>query len=321
MRLPPLNALQAFEATARRKSVSNAAAELAVTPGAISQQIRKLEAALGIRLLERSGRSVELTSWGLAYHADIAGPFEALRQAQARLKRKRQGAGLVVSCLATVASRWLGSQLFDWRSTHPTSKLRLVGAEAEPRLLGDDVDFRLSYGAKREAFDHYAVLFTDSVVPACAPTLIAGREALSAQDILSFPLIGIEWEESHKQPPSWDEWAAAAGLTQHQATNELTFSLSSTAIDAAVNGRGFVLAQVAMIREDMASGRLVAPVDLRLPLSESYFLAWDRSALDKPFGPAFRDWVIALSRAQQVLSSGLANSKPVVSGGCDLNRG
>lgn len=304
MGLPPLKALQAFEAVARLGSVSDAAAELFVTPGAISQQIKKLESSLGIRLVERNGRGVELTSWGAAYHLDIVGPFAALRQAQATLHRKRAGSGLVVSCLATVASRWLGPQLFDWQVLNPASKIRLVGAEAEPRLFEDGVDFRLSYGSKSQSFDHHAPLFTDWVVPACAPGLIAGKDIRAPEDIFGCPLIGIEWDESHRPPPTWSDWAARAGISPREVSTELSFSLSSAALDAAVNGRGFVLAQIAMIREDLASGRLVVPVDMRLQLGESYFLAWDRAALEKPFGAQFRDWVLAMSRAQQRASAG-----------------
>lgn len=303
MGLPPLKALQAFEAVARLGSVSDAAAELFVTPGAISQQIRKLESSLGVRLVERNGRGVELTSWGAAYHLDIVGPFAALRQAHANLHRKRAGAGLVVSCLATVASRWLGPQLFDWQVLNPVSKVRLIGAESEPRLFEDGVDFRLSYGSKSQSFDHYAPLFTDWVVPACAPSLIAGKTVTTPEDIFACPLIGIEWEESHRPPPNWDEWAHSAGVSVRNVSTELAFSLSSTALDAAVNGRGFVLAQIAMIREDLASGRLVVPIDRRLQLGESYFLAWDRAALEKPFGAQFRDWVLAMSRTQQRISA------------------
>lgn len=299
MGLPPLKALQAFEAVARLGSVSDAAAELFVTPGAVSQQIKKLESSLGIRLVERNGRGVELTSWGAAYHLDIVGPFAALRQAHATLHRKRAGSGLVVSCLATVASRWLGPQLFDWQALNPASKIRLIGAESEPRLFEDGVDFRLSYGSKSQSFDHYAPLFTDWVVPACAPSLIAGKDVTTPEDIFACPLIGIEWEESHKPPPNWDEWARSVGVFAGNISTDLAFSLSSTALDAAVNGRGFVLAQIAMIREDLASGRLVVPIDRRLQLGESYFLAWDRAALEKPFGAQFRDWVLSLSRAQQ----------------------
>ena len=302
MKLPPLKALQAFEAVARLGSVSDAAAELLVTPGAISQQIKKLESSLGVRLVERNGRGVELTSWGTAYHHDIGGPFAALRQAHTTLHRKRAGSGLVVSCLATVASRWLGPQLFDWQALHPASKIRLIGAEAEPRLVEDGIDFRLSYGSKSQSFGHHAALFTDWVVPACAPGLIAGREIRTPEDVFSCPLIGIEWDESHRPPPSWSDWAHSVGSSARDLSTELSFSLSGAALDAAVNGRGFVLAQIAMIREDLASGRLVAPFDRRLELGSSYFLAWDRAALEKPFGALFRDWVLAMSRAQQRLS-------------------
>lgn len=318
MRLPPLKALEAFEATARHRSVSEAAAELRVTPGAVSQQIRKLEIVLGVRLLERYGRGVDLTTWGRFYQTRIASPFEALRQAHLDLARQRSGSGLVISCLATVASRWLGPRLFDWQALYPSSKVRLVGAEAEPRLSTDGIDFRISYGGKRSAFDHHCELFTDWVAPACAPKLLAGRVIDKPADIFDFPLIGIEWEESHKPPPGWREWASGMEIELVRSP-ELSFSLSSSALDAALNGRGFVLAQMAMIRDDLASGRLIVPFDRRMRLGESYFLAWDRSALDKPFGPVFRDWIIALSRLQQQLSEPVAHKQAAIEGSLEAN--
>jgi len=300
----PLKAMQAFETVARHGSVTKAALELNVSPGAISQQIRKLEEHLGLRLLERSGKGVELTSWGRMYQKGLVAAFDGLRQAHAALGHARATGGLVVSCLASVASRWIGPKLFDWHALHPSAKIRLIGAEAEPLPHQDHFDFRISYGEKCKGFAHFTELFTDWVVPACAPALIAGAGVRTADDILRYPLIGIEWEQQHRPAPSWPEWAASVGANLRRPETELAFSLSSSALDAAVNGRGFALAQMAMIAEDLAAGRLVIPFDHRLQLGEPYFLAWDRAALDKPYGAEFRAWVVAMSKNQARLSSG-----------------
>lgn len=92
-------------------------------------------------------------------------------------------------------------------------------------------------------------------------------------------------------------------MTLARPTGGLSFTMSSSAIDAAVTRRGFVLAQLSMVAEEVATGSLVLPVDIRLPLAESYYLAWDRSALQKPSGPQFRDWMVGIARQQGRLSA------------------
>ncbi|MDE1947441.1 MAG: LysR family transcriptional regulator [Burkholderiales bacterium] len=303
LELPSLRALQAFEAVAQCGSVTEAALQLGVSPGAVSQQLRKLEAALAVRLLERSGNGMALTSWGQLYHAELGPAFAQLRSAQEKLWRARTQGALVLSCLSSVASRWIGPRLFDWKTSHPGAKLRLLGAEAEPRPGDEAVDFRITYGRAASGFAHQAELFTDRVVPACAPELLEAHRLRKPADLLELPLIGIEWEPGHGAPPSWMEWAASIGAQRSWPASELSFSLSSAAIDAAVNGRGVVMAQVSLIADDLASGRLVVPFDRRLALAEPYFLAWDRAALQKPFGAEFRAWVIALARRQAELAT------------------
>lgn len=293
---PPLRAIQAFEAFGRRGSVTEAAVELGVSVGAVSQQIRKAEEALGLRLLERRGRCVALTSWGRLYHAAISRGFDQIRDAQQIIERARLEGALTISCLPSLASKWVAPQLLDWQIGHTDATVRLIGAESEPRLGEDQVDFRISYGGKIRNFDHYTELFTDWVVPACSPALLARRPLDKPSDILDFPLLGIEWARDHRSPPSWAEWAASIGETYKRKAGEVAFSLSGAAIDAAVNGRGFVLAQFSMAADDIASGRLIVPFDLRIKLSEAYFLTWDSAVLEKPFGPELRAWIIAISK-------------------------
>lgn len=297
-RLPPLRALQAFEAVARRGSVLEAAGELGVSPGAVSQQLGKIEAVLGLRVLQRRGARLELTSWGRLYAAELAPAFEQLRRAQDKLERARQKSALVLSCLSSVASRWIGPQLFDWQAAHPLARVRLVGAETEPRLGDGATDFRISYGAAAREFAAHCSLFRDVLVPACAPSLLKAQRLRRPADLLTLPLIGIEWDAKHGALADWPDWATHIGAAPAASASALTFSLSSAAIDAAVNGRGVVLAQLSLIGNDLASGRLVVPFDRRLELPQPYFLAWDEDALQKPFGSELRDWIVVIARRQ-----------------------
>ncbi|MEO7953181.1 MAG: LysR substrate-binding domain-containing protein [Polaromonas sp.] len=304
--LPPLRALQAFEVVARTGSVMAAADEMAVSPGAVSQQLRKLEELLGLRLFERRGKGMELSTWGRLYYTELGTAFDRLRAAQQSLWRLRTESGLTVSCLSSVASKWLGTLLFDWQATHGAScpQLRLIGAELEPDLKSGEADFRISYGEQSRHHAHHAELFTDWVVPACAPGLLASRPAHTPADLLQLPLIGITWESAHLPPPNWADWARSAGMNDNAVDGALAFSLSSAAIDAALAGRGLVLAPMAMITGDLIEGRLVLPFDHRLQLPRPYFLAWDRAALNKPFGHEFQQWALAAGRRQARISSG-----------------
>lgn len=299
---PPLRAIQAFESFGRLGSVTEAAAELGVSVGAISQQLRKAEEAIGIRLLERRGRSIALTSRGQLYHADISAGFDMIRAAQEKIETVRSENVLTISCLPSLASKWVGSQLFDWQASHPHASVRLIGDDAEPRFGDDQVDFRITYGNRVAEFDHYVELFTDRAVPACSPGFLARNRLQKPSDILDHPLLGIEWARVHGAPPSWAEWAASIGISYRRTSGEVAFSLSSAAIDAAINGKGFVLAQLSMAADDINAGRLVVPFNHRIKLPEPYFLAWDRAALEKSSGPDLRAWIISISKRQEAVS-------------------
>jgi DNA-binding transcriptional LysR family regulator len=298
----PLKGLQAFEAVGRCGSVTAAAVELNVSPGAISQQIRKIESFLGITLLERAGRTAELTLWGRLYHQEISKGFEQFAIAQQVLERARNETALVLSALSSVVNKWIGRRIFDWQALHPEAHVRVTGRDREPRMGFDEVDFRVSYGSDVLQHEHYAELFRDWVVPACSPALMEKRKP-SASDLLRYPLLHVEWERHFTPYPTWSEFATKVGVQFKETSPGLSFTLSSSAIDAAVNKRGIVLAQMSMIADELEAHTLVIPVDIRIPLRESYFLAWDRSALQKPYGRAFREWLIAISRQQAQASA------------------
>jgi LysR family transcriptional regulator, glycine cleavage system transcriptional activator len=300
--LPPLRALQAFEVFGRLGSVTATADALGVSVGAISQHLRNAEEAAGIALLERAGRHVVLTARGRMYHDQISAGFDQLRSAQDWIGRLNTEAVLTLSCLPSLASKWLGSRLLDWQDRNPSAVVRLIGEDAEPQLGRDQVDFRLSYGRKATEFDHRAELFTDCVVPACSPDFLKRHPLRSPQDILDCSLLGIEWSRDQGKAADWAGWAKSIGVDRPQSGGLVAFSLSSAAIDAAINGRGFVLAQLSMAGDDILSGRLVVPFDAPLRLAESYFVAWDRAALEKPLGAELRTWLFALGKQQDSIS-------------------
>jgi LysR family glycine cleavage system transcriptional activator len=301
--LPAMRAVQAFEAVARCGGVAAAAAELGVSPGAVSQQLRKIEAVLNVRLFERQGRSLALTSWGRLYYEDVQVAFDQLRRAQHALLLARSKQGIVLSAQPALTT-WLRPLLLRWRTEHAGTAIRLIGTDEEAILQDERIDFRLSCGSAARKYDRFTELFVDAVVPLCSPDFLRSHPVSSAADVLEGPLIEIEWQQGHLPAPSWADWALSAGLPPARVTSELSFSPSSVGIDAAADGGGFVLGQIAAVTNDLKSGRLVVPIDRRLRMPGPYFLAWDRDALDRPLGATFRDFIISAARQQEELTDG-----------------
>ena len=293
--LPPLRALQVFVAVGHSGSIAAAAGALGISPGAVSQQIRLLEATLGLPLVERSGRGIALTRWGHAYLPKVAQAFAQLDAAQQALERERRGGELTVSTLPSLASKWLAPLLFTWQARHPETAIRLHGADAEPRLADGAVDFRITYGDAAQMHRQAIMLFTDMLLPVCRPDL-AGRPFRGPAQILAYPLIGIDWAPDFLSPPTWADWLRLAGVESATVRPTLTFTLSAQAIDAAIDGRGFVLAQLSMVAEDLRRGRLVAPSDVHLPMPQPYWLAWGTGTLNRESAQLFQRWLIARGR-------------------------
>lgn len=295
-RLPTLRALQAFEAVGRFGNVAAAARDLGVSSGAVSQHINRLEEEVGVALFERKGRNLVLTFWGQIYLERIRVGFDHLRAANTVLQRARLKSGVVVSAPPSLAIRWLRPLLTEWQTSSPGLSVRLIGEDDEPVFEEEQVDFRISYGSARHRYTHYSELFVDKVAPLCSPSFLEMHRVDTPADVLKGPLIGIEWENPYQSPPTWSDWAVQAGLPRHEPRCDLSFSLSSAAIDAAVSGAGFVLGQTSMVANDLAEGRLVVACNCWTALSEPYALAWNRAVLDRPFGREFRDFLVRSAR-------------------------
>ncbi|WP_146195109.1 LysR substrate-binding domain-containing protein [Pararhodobacter marinus] len=295
--LPPLRALQAFEAFGRLGSVTGAAQELGVTSGAISQQLKVLEEHLSMKLINKDGRRAALSNEALAYHKLIAEGFDRLRMAHTLVQRTKMGADLKVSGLPTLLLKWLNPLLHDIQAHLDDVPLRLEATHLEPDPdLTNDM-FRLTYGSIAQRFPHARVLFTDHSFPACSPAFLKQHpEARTAEGLLRLPLIEIDWGPAYSSVPRWADWFAANGVRGASFKPVAVHSLSSSALEAAAGGQGVVLAQRSFSRFDLELGRLVRLSQDSLSMPEPYFVCWGDTTLNQPKAREFLNWLMATSR-------------------------
>jgi LysR family glycine cleavage system transcriptional activator len=313
----PLAAVRAFEAVGRTGSVKQAALELGVTSGAITQHVHSLEAHLKRRLVQRSGRGIELTVWGRLYLPRLVSGFEELRKAELEVERAGQSSRLVISTYPSLATKWLCPLMFAWKKQHPEACAMIAGVHPEPRMDDDEADFRISYGNRHRHHARHMRLFTDRVMVVASPALVkrVGRIKHPAE-LLHQPLLWVDWGNEYLALPSWPDWfevagipaagapaagvpaagVPAAGVSAANLRRDLVFSLPSASVDAALEGYGFALAQYSLAASALALGTLVQVLPLELPLPEAHFLAWSSAALDKPLGGAFHSWLINEAR-------------------------
>lgn len=306
-KLPPLRALQVFEAVGRCGSMTDAARRLNVSPGAVSQQMKILEDTLGLHLTVKEGNRLQLTAAGKRYYESCAEAFESLRVAQEEIRRVKDSNNLSISALPSLMMKWLAPLMHEWQAQHPGVNVYLDGTEVEPFPNAYDIDFRITYADMIGDGDNAVELFSDCVVPACSPDLLNGKAPVKQpSDILRYPLLSVDWVPKYALPPSWADWFAANDVDAPGLHDtHRVFSLSSMAIQSAVDGHGFVLAQYSMIRAELAAGKLHIPFPRALALPSAYYLKWKKNAFDKPPCRQFHRWIVARGKEQANITDGL----------------
>lgn len=290
--LPPLNALKAFEATARHLSFSKAAEELHVTPAALSHQIRGLEDLLGLKLFHRKARSIELTAGARLMYPGVRTAFESLRAAVEQLDRAREDRILVVSASPGLTAKWLVPRIYRFMEQHPEVDTRISASANYSNFTTDgiDVGIRLSSGIHPDL--HVEKLSDEAMLPLCSPRLLEGERPLrTPRDLQHFPLIQIDLPGI---VPTWDDWLAAAGITGIDTSRGLRLNVADHALDAASEGTGVVLGYKLVASRDIGLGRLVSPFGPEVPLpGRSYHFVCAKGQEKRPTVKAFRDWLFA----------------------------
>lgn len=277
----PLNALRAFETAARHGSFSAAAAELHLTHGAISHQVRALEDLLGNKLFERRGRGVRLTEAGQMLATTLSGAFLAIDQAM-RLLRRAGPDSLTISVLTSFAARWLAPRLHHFHARHPDIALNMQTSRDLADLRRDGVDLAIRVGAGNYPGLRKELLMTDDIFPVAAPTLEPRPSRV--EQLADHLLLRDSWDD-------WAIWCRVAGLDPRRLKFGTVIQDSSVLLDAAVRGQGIVIARSVLVADDLAAGRLVRLFDVDVPAVFKYWLVTLPERADEPAIARFRAWL------------------------------
>ena len=293
-RLPSLNALRAFEAAARHLSLTKAAAELNVTPAAVSHQLKALEADLGLTLLRRAGATFVPSDAALAGLPDLRAAFDGLAQGVRKIRDHAGGGPLTLSVNPSFASTWLVPRLDHFKAAHPEIDVRLDASTDLVDFARDGIDAAVRYGAGDYPGTQTIRLFRESFFPVCSPALLDGPHPLRAPaDLKWHTLIHVDWTSRTGEWPDWHMWLSAAGVTGVDHTRGTRFMQSNLALQAAVAGQGVALGSTALVADHLAAGRLVWPFELCLPTDFGCYFVCPQETAGLPKVAAFRDWLLA----------------------------
>lgn len=286
-RLPPLNPLRAFEATARRGSVSAAARELNVTHGAISHQIRALELSFNVPLFERGGKRLRLTPQGALLLPAVMHAFAEIAAATAAMTRPATSGELRITCVPALLSFWMIPRLHRFTEQFPDVQLTLVASNDEAHLHSPDVDVCLLYGDGNWG-DCWVKLWSRlELFPVVSPTLLNMRPLRSVRDLRDHVMLhGDDGRE-------WNTWLAAADATDLQRGRQHFMSDARLSTEGALHNQGVALGDTITAGSLIARGELIAPFDLTVPANDAFFVACRNEVRAAPIVRVFIDWLFA----------------------------
>lgn len=282
----PLNALRAFEAAARCLSFQAAAAQLFVTPAAVSHQVKQLEAYLGVKLFNRGNRSIALTDEGAALAASLSELFGLLELALDRATAPA-AANLRVSTMESFAAKWLAPRLHRFHRDHPDLKVRVQTGNELADIARGDVDVAVRYGPGGYAGVALERLMDAPVFPVCAPAL----NLTSLEDLRHHTLLHDESATGRPGVPDWSAWLKASGATRIDAARGPVFASIYLAQEAAVAGHGVALGVAPLVEEDLQRGRLIRPFKHSLPNAYAFWIVRRHGSEATPAVDAFCRWL------------------------------
>ncbi len=287
-RLPPLNALRAFEAGARHLSFTKAAEELFVTQAAVSHQVKLLEQDLGVDLFRRMTRKLALTAEGRALLGPVGEALDTIAEAAGALRAGVGGGALTLSLTPTFGVQWLAQRIGRFWSAHPEIELRLLHSIDLVDFARDEVDAAVRWGGGVWPGVEAVYLMRAGLVPLCSPALCTGPHALKVPDDLRHHTLLHE-----RDYVEWAQWLALAGARQVEARRGPIIDDPTVVLQAAIDGQGVALVSDSIVRGELESGRLVKPFDVDLDADNAYYLVAPPKAFERPNVQAFRDFLLA----------------------------
>ena len=295
-RLTPLKSLQAFEAAGRHLSFTEAAQELNVTPGAISQQIRLLEEFLEIKLFKRMNRVIVLTDSGQLFLPLIREGFEQFSEAVSLLNRTRSDGPLTITSAASFVSKWLIPRLARFKALHPGIDVRIDTSDRLVDFMHEDIDVGIRFGNGVYPELDTVFLFAFDLIPVCSPELMSqGNGLKKVSDLKNFTLLHSNYDELDTGWPDWAMWLKVVDAEDVDSTHGIYFNQSDVLFQAAMDGQGVALVASVMADPEIAAGNLVQPFTARLPVKFNYHLVTSPHKARIAKVAAFREWLLAES--------------------------
>ena len=295
-RFPPLPWLRAFEAAARHLSFTDAAQELNLTQAAVSKQVKLLEQTLREQLFERKARSLALTKVGEAYLPKVRDAFDRLSEGTMEVFGNRRAELLTVRVPIGFAVNWLAHRLPAYFDAHPKSGLRIVSSIWSEEFEAGRFDLDIRYGLGHWSGFRADQVSWEALEPMCLPEIAARLR--SPDDLANERLLHVMGYQE-----GWATWLAAAGATRVNAGEGAHFDTTLMALEVAAAGGGVALGRRSMSEKDIASGRLVRPFTLSVPIREAFHLVAPEDGVEHPDAAPFREWLLAEARAAHELSA------------------
>ncbi len=289
-RLPPLNALRAFDAASRHGSFTRAANELHVTHGAVSRQVRQLEDFLDCALFRRVPRGLQLTAKGREFAFSIQNVFQQLNEAVTVVREKPAGTVITISTLASLAARWLVPRLHRFQQRHPDIEIRVSTTSTLVNFEREGVDLGVRYGSGHWPGVNIQRLFCPNEFPVCAPQLLERSDLTCPRELAQFTLLH---DTTYRH---WGEWLKLAGATDVDYRRGLVIEDSNVMLQAVIEGEGVALAYLPLVHADLKAGRLVKPFDVELPTDLAIYAVCPEHFRKRPEVRAVIDWLVEEAR-------------------------
>ncbi len=290
-RLPPLNAVRAFEAAARHASFTRAAEELRVTHGAVSRQVQLLEAWLGVPLFERLNRRVVLTEAGGAYAAEIGAALDRIALATARQAERGRPRLLHVNALATFTLRWLIPRLSGFQLAHPAIEVRLTTSNVPLAQVAEPFDVAIRGGPDSRPGHIAQPFLSERRIPVCSPALLQRLPLEEPEQLRQHTLL-----HAATLPQVWPQWLRVAGVPDLQPQASVTLEHFYLTLQAALDGLGVAMGPERLIADDVAAGRLTLPFAGPALPARSYYTYVPEPRADDPAVRAFCGWLAEAAR-------------------------
>ncbi|WP_193748290.1 LysR substrate-binding domain-containing protein [Leisingera sp. ANG-M1] len=283
----PLTAVRAFAAAARFENFKRAAAELGVTPTAVSSQVKSLEAYLGCRLFDRNAQSVTLSDAGRQFSEACDAVFARLDKAVQDVRQTASRTSITVGVGALIGSQWLSRRLFSFWQRFPETGLHLQYSPGGVEFSDGQTDMMMAWGDGRWPGLVSEPLLRFKTSPVIGPALLAGGPTPARPaGLLNLPL--LHWKDQH----DWLEWFGAMGVETGGRLPGVVIDDSSVLLRAVLSGQGVSLGLLPLIESELQSGQLIRPFSGDFTPSRSYHLVYPPDAMDQPQLKAFRDWIV-----------------------------